>query len=143
MNFVNRRTVLIASLLAVVVCSAGSLYAGFFSQTRTMTVNYFFGTSSLAEFDQWKVTYAPWVGSLEFDFRVNGTTEMRDLDYGDVGYGTYNVFGNNNNRITLIHVSPNLGYQLRVEYYRVGTTNDWWGEIYCNGQVVGHLRGQM
>jgi hypothetical protein len=108
-----------------------------------MSVNYFFGTSTLAEFDQWKVAYAPWVGNLEFDFRANATTEMRDLDYGDVGHGTYTVHGSNSNRITLNHVSPNLGYQLRVEYYQVGTTNDWWGEIYCNGQVVGHLRGQM
>jgi hypothetical protein len=102
-----------------------------------MSVNYFFGTSTLAEFDQWKVAYAPWVGNLEFDFRANATTEMRDLDYGDVGQGTYTVHGSNSNRITLNHVSPNLGYQLRVEYYQVGTTNDWWGEIYCNGQVVG------
>jgi hypothetical protein len=143
MNLINRRTILAATALAAFVGLIGTVSAGLFSQTKTFQGKYVFGTTTLTEFDYYYNNFPHWLGNVEFDFRNDGTSELRDVDYGDTGYGTYTVFANNT-RITYNHVSPYLGYCLRIEYYRVGNTNEWWGVMYDGlGRVWGHMRGQI
>lgn len=114
-----------------------STVAGTFRRTKTMELKYGWGTSSIAEFDQWEQDYPGSVPIADLTFFNNGTFDAFDRASGATGGGIYDK-SRRNIRITIVPDGP-YG---TVEY--VGKrvqSRTYEGEIQVNGMVWGHWRG--
>jgi hypothetical protein len=109
-----------------------------FGTTRTISGNYLLGTSSLAEFDFYETRYPGNSSPYSITFYPNGTCSVQDSQSSDVMTGTYTR--PNNNRI-VVTVPLNNGYVSTMQFKLYKLNNSWWGEIYWDASLSGHLRG--
>ncbi len=136
-----RSTFFLALLVTGLVANVGA--AAPFNKTRELNGTYLMGTSSIQEFDQWVALYPDYAAEFGFTFKKNGTVTIYDEQSPTTESGTY-VRNGPGNRITVTLTSAQSPWgPVTYELYRVGNTNQWWGEVRINGSVWGHFRGTL
>lgn len=129
--------------VALVGAAARPVEAGSFRRTTTIVGTYAMGTSSLAEYDYWAELYPDYLPEFGFTFYRNGNVDIYDSE-GGTEYGVYDRFGRGGNRITVTLTSTVSPWGVvTYELYRVGNSDDWWGEVYIDGIIYGHFRGTL
>jgi hypothetical protein len=135
------KTLVLLAVANLVACAAVTTTcdAGTFRQTRTMEITYAWGTSSMAEFDDYETMYPGYLPTADVTFYNDGTFDAVDYASGATGGGIYDKRGKNL-EITILPPGP-AGL---VQYVGRKVSNGVYeGEILVNGIPSGNWRGRF
>lgn len=133
---------LFAVVAAILAVSQSPAEAAPFNKKTVIAGTYLMGTSTLAEYDEWVALYPDYAPGFGFTFNRNGTVSIFD-EVGGTETGTYVRFGPGGSRITVTLTSSVSPWGVvTYELYRVGNSDDWWGEVRIGGLIYGHFRGE-
>lgn len=114
-----------------------------FKSNTVISGQYLMGVETLAEFDAFTALYPDSSPGFAFTFARNGSVQIFD-EMGGTESGTYTRYGPRQSRITVLLTSVSSPYgAVTYELYRVGNTDDWWGEVRIGGVVWGVFRGEV
>ena len=137
--FHSRSIMMICFLLIAIGTGATNASAGAFKRTKTLTITYAWGATSLADFDQWNSDYPGYLPVAILTLYPDGTFDALDLGSGSTGGGVYDKRGSN----LTITIVPDGPYGT-VEY--VGTRvarKKYAGAIEVGGESWGIWRGDL